>query len=187
MNILRQSGFGSIILIVTCRVVGTCPTKPPCWTVGETQKKRSCKPISPEPNRGYHSFMDTCQTVTCNWTGLDPQKIISTSPIPMRRHVVPTILFHSSTTHNQPHIALSLRFDKGHKKSYNRFPTHCINACMHAYMHLGHRLRPRCSCWLVPRDGLLLLLLPPPPPPWSCTYASSALLSASASSPTSGS
>lgn len=186
MNILRQSGFGSIILIVTCKVVGTCPTKPPCWTVGETQKKRSCKPISPEPNRGYHSFMDTCQTVTCNWTGLDPQKIISTSPIPMRRHVVPTILFHSSTTHNQPHIALSLRFDKGHKKSYNRFPTHCINACVHAYMHLGHRLRPRCSCWLVPREGLLLLLLPPPPP-WSCTYASSALLSASASSPTSGS
>lgn len=87
-----------------------------------------------------------------------------------------------TTNHTLP----SLRLTRDTSKSC-RFPTHCINACMHAYMHLGHRLRPRCSCWLVPREGLLLLLLPPPPPPWSCTYASSALLSASASSPTSGS
>lgn len=89
--------------------------------------------------------------------------------------------FIPSSTSTTNHTLPSLRFDKEHKSC--RFPTHCI---MHAYMHLGHRLRPRCSCWLVPRDGLLLLLLPPPPP-WSCTYASSALLSASASSPTSGS
>lgn len=179
MNILRQSGFGSIILIVTCKVVGTCPTKTPMldsWR--NTKKKDHASPFRPSRTVGTtHSWIPVRLSPVTGpvWT---PKKSFQRAQSQMRRHVVPTILFHSSTTH----IALSLRFDKGHK-SYNRFPTHCM---MHACMHLGHRLRPRCSCWLVPREGLLLLLLPPPPP-WSCTYASSALLSASASSPTSGS
>lgn len=149
-------------------------------------KKRSCKPISPEPNRGYHSFMDTCQTVTCNWTGLDHPKSFQRAQSQCDATLCQQSFFippQRTTNHTLPSLSGLTR----DTKSYNRFPTHCINACMHAYMHLGHRLRPRCSCWLVPRDGLLLLLLPPPPPPWSCTYASSALLSASASSPTSGS
>lgn len=155
--------------------------------VKETQKKDHASPFRPSRTVGTtHSWIPVRLSPVTGpvWT---PKKSFQRAQAQCDATLCQQSFFiPPQRTTNQPHIALSLRFDKGHKKSYNRFPTHCINACMHASMHLGHRLRPRCSCWLVPRDGLLLLLLPPPPP-WSCTYASSALLSASASSPTSGS